>query len=124
MSQADTLTTKQAQAINALLTARTLEKAAELAGIARRTLYRWLELEHFQKALKHAQAQSVDTLTRRLIAGNETALQALEDCMSKDAPPTVRRAAARDWLEMYHKQYDLTVIQERLTELEAVINDK
>ncbi len=124
MSDNGTLTPKQAQAINALLTAKTAEQAAQMAGIARRTLYRFLELEHFQRELKRAQALNVDTLTRRLIAGNEKALQALEDCMSESSPPAVRRAAARDWLEMYHKQYDLTVIQERLTELEAVINDK
>jgi len=121
MSQSDTLTAKQTKAISALLTARSLEQAAELAGIARRTLYRWLELDLFKKELRRAQAQGVDTLTRRLIAGNESALQTLEACMSADYPPGVRRAAARDWLDLYHKQYDLTVIQERLAELEAAI---
>ena len=74
MSLNDTLTTKQRKAIATMLTKPTTEAAAQAAGIAKRTLYRWLELPAFRDALKAAEGLAIDNAARRLAGGMDAAL--------------------------------------------------
>lgn len=60
------LTANQARAIACVLSTRTVEQAAECAGVGKRTLERWLTLPAFVAALDDAKAKIVSTTTGEL----------------------------------------------------------
>lgn len=117
------LTPKQQKAIAALLTERTNGAAAKKAGISERTLYAWLNEPHFRAALRQAEKNILDDVTRRLAAGQTLALDTLESLVQKARHESTRLRAAVAWLELSLKFRDLHDIEERLTALEAAIHD-
>lgn len=117
------ITTKQQKAIAALLSERTLGAAAKRAGIGERTLYNWLTDPVFRAALRSAESAMLETVTRRLSAGQSLALDALETLITKAKHESTRRQAAVDWLNLSLKFIDTLDIDERLTALEAKIYD-
>lgn len=117
------ITTKQQKAIAALLSERTLGAAAKRAGIGERTLYNWLAEPSFRTALRSAESAMLETVTRRLSAGQSLALDALETLITKAKHESTRRQAAVDWLNLSLKFIDTLDIDERLTALEAKIYD-
>lgn len=119
-----TLTAKQSTAIGYLLTSKTMGDAAKRAGVSERTLYTWLKLPEFRDALRNAEKQTVENATRRLMAGQNNALDTLEALMSKARNEGVRRAAAMDWLNIMLKFRDLADIEGRLRALEQRGNGK
>lgn len=118
------LTPKQARAIAFLLTSKTLVEAAKASGIAERTLYEWLNQTTFRQELRRAERGSVENASRRLVAGQNKALDALEGLITKGRNEGVKRAAAMDWLNMLLKYRDLGDIEERLSRLERAQNGK
>ena len=59
------ITVKQQKAITALLSERTGRDAAKKAGVSEKTLYGWLADKDFRAALRSAEAEVLDTVTRR-----------------------------------------------------------
>lgn len=112
------LTPKQARAVGFLITSRTIAEAAKLSEVSERTLYSWLGMAEFRDALRSAEKQTVENATRRLIAGQGKALDALEALITRGRNEGVRRAAAMDWLGLVLKFRDLTEIEARLSALE------
>ena len=118
MSKIGTLSPRQARAISALLVC-TVAEAAEVSSISRSTLYRWLDDPEFTAALRQAEGELLDAATRRLLAGQAAALDALEELI--DHPGTsdgVRRQAARDWLEICLRYRAMHDLEGRIAELE------
>jgi phage terminase small subunit len=115
------LTYKQRKAIAALLTTRTETEAAENARISRRTLVRWLTLDHFQSELQRAQINASQSILeanmRRLTAGQDQALNVLEDVMQR-GKPNERRLAATSWMNIYRDLKELSDFEGRLATLE------
>ena len=118
------ITTKQAKAIAALLSERTAGAAAKKAGIAERTLYTWLADPAFRGALRSAEAEVLDTVTRRLGVGQTLALDTLEGLIQKAKHESTKLTACVSWLNMFVKYRDMKDIDERLTALEAKANEK
>jgi hypothetical protein len=119
------ITTKQHKAIAALLSERTIGAAAKRAGIAERTLYTWLKTDtDFRAALRSAEKDMLDAVTRRLSVGQMHALDTLETLITKAKHESTRRQAAIDWLNLSLKFIDVLNIDERLTALEAALHDK
>lgn len=118
------ISTKQQKAIAALLSERTIGAAAKSAGVGERTLYTWLREDNFRAALRGAEKNLLDTVTRRLSAGLTLALDTLETLMQKARHESTRHAAAVSWLTLALKFKDLVNIDERLTALEAAIHEK
>jgi hypothetical protein len=119
----NSISTKQQKAIAALLSERTIGAAAKKAGIAERTIYTWLIDKDFRAALRSAEKDLLETVTRRLSAGQTLALDTLETLMQKAKHESTRQAAAVSWLNLSLKFIDVMNIDERLTALEAAIND-
>ena len=119
----NSITTKQQKAITALLSERTAGAAAKTAGISERTLYNWLANPAFRAALKLAEAELLDTVTRRLSAGQTLALDTLEKLIQSARHESTKLTACVQWLTLYVKYRDMKDIDERLTALEAAIND-
>lgn len=117
------ITVKQQKAVTALLSERTLGAAAKKAGIGERTLYTWLTDKDFRAALRSAEKDLLETVTRRLSAGQTLALDTLETLMQKAKHESTRQAAAVSWLNLSLKFIDVMNINERLTALEAAINE-
>lgn len=120
-----TLTAKQSRSIGYLLTCRTAGEAAKKAGVSERTIFAWMKQDHFRKALQEANRETIESAARRLIQGQEEALDTLSNLMTKGRNEGVKRAAAVDWLNFMLKYRDLNEIETRLEQLEeAVANAK
>lgn len=84
MTQNDTtLTTAQRRGIAALLTARDIQSAAEAAGVSRKTLYRWLQLDAFRRELHQAEEATIAAAASRLSGMQAEALDALADVFAR-----------------------------------------
>jgi hypothetical protein len=121
------LTPTQHRVIAALLSARDVRSAAKAAHVAERTLYRWLaEDPAFVQELRQAEGAAIDETTRRLIALQAKALDALEGALDTTGPldATVRVRAALGLGGMLLKLVELRDIEERLRALEEAANGK
>lgn len=120
MADNGTLSPKQRRVIAALLSERNTTDAAEVAGVATRTIYRWLADPAFVKELRQAEAAILDAASVRLISGLGVALQVLYDMMTDErTDPTNRRSAAIAWLAHSLRLLEARNLEERLTALEA-----
>ena len=118
------ITVKQQKAITALLSERTGRDAAKKAGVSEKTLYTWLADPDFRAALRSAEGDILDTVTRRLGVGQTLALDTLEKLIQAARHESTKLTACVSWLNMFVKFRDMKNIDERLTALEAAINDK
>lgn len=119
----NSITTKQQKAVAALLSERTIGEAAKRAGVGERTLYTWLADPAFRVALKSAEKNVLDDVTRRLTAGQRLALDTLEKLIQSARHENTRLNACVQWLNLFVKYRDMQDIDQRLTALEAAIND-
>jgi uncharacterized protein (UPF0147 family) len=115
----ENLTPQDTAAIAALLTSRTIEQAADQAGIGERTLRRWLsERDDFRQELRRQQRAAMAVVTARLQRAAEAALSTLEDIMGDtNAPPASRVTAARTILELAQERIDVDDLAEQFEEL-------
>jgi len=110
---------KQAKGIQALLSADTIDKAAELTGVTRNTLYRWLKDDFFVHELNQAKRQLVQHSILKLQQATKDAVKTLNDiCNDKKASPAARVSAAREILNNTIKSIELEDIEERIKSLE------
>ena len=128
MTQNDTLTAKQRNAIDCLIRNRTVDDAAKCAGVGRKTLYRWLDSEQFSTALTEERnqiAQRARNDLATMISDATTALHdALTDELTHPARVGVRVRAAVAILETALKIEEMVNFDERLRKLEALMDAK
>ena len=111
------LTRAQADFILALIEARTIAGAAKNAGVARSTVYRWLEDPKFRdevsRARRHFLEEGVETLVGGMEKGASRLLEAL------DAPDrNIRLRAAIAVVQMGLDVAAIADFERRLAELE------
>lgn len=115
-SQNDRLTRKQFAALDALAVTSSTREAAARAGVAERTLRRWMGQGAFMAAYR-AQARELNAQAlQTLMAAQQEAVQVLRDGLTAESEATRVRAASR-LLEIGLKVRDHD-IEERLNELE------
>lgn len=118
---AGNLTSKQIRGITALLSSRTIGEAAQKADVSERTIHAWLTEADFRAELRSAENETIEFATRRLLSGQQQALDSLELLATKGRSESVRRQAANDWLNLLLKFRDLQDIDQRLEDLEAAV---
>lgn len=119
MATNDSLTGKRLAFVQALATVTT-EQAAKAAGISERTAYRWIKDPQIITALNEAAAQTMQALSRRLIALGEKAAQVIDETLDNaDASEGVRLRAAALALDKILQIRELVDLEQRLTALEA-----
>jgi len=120
------VTRNQKRAIAALLKHRKIEDAARACGLNERTLYRWLADDtNFQAALAQAEGLAIDTATRQLVQLQDAAVDTLRQTMrDKAAAPGVRLRAAQAVLDYLLKLRELRNIEQRISRLEALLNER
>ena len=118
----ETLTPKQERAIAALITSKTLEEAAQRAGVSPRTLYRWQHEDPlFQVEWRSARRAALDAGLAALQSGVGEAVQVLRESL-KERNPHVRIRAALGLLEhglAANAQLDLEARLKALEEQDA-----
>lgn len=113
------LSPKQRKAVEALLTTGDATAAAQAAGIARDTLYRWLRQPLFLEAVRAAEAQALDDLSRMLVRLGRTAVGTLAKAMSDAATPVATKVRAADaTLGRLLTVRELAMLEARVAELE------
>ncbi len=113
------LSPKQRKAVAALLTTGDATAAAQAAGIARDTLYRWMGQPLFLEAVRAAEAQALDDLSRMLVRLGRTAAGTLAKAMSDAATPIATRVRAADaTLGRLLQLRELATLEARVAELE------
>ena len=111
---------KQRKAIESLLLTGDVATAAESAGVTRNTLYRWLQQPAFRAALRHAESEAIDEVSRVLIRLSKSAVGTLAQAMAeRDAPIGPRIRAADITLSRLLQVRELAVLEDRLTALET-----
>jgi hypothetical protein len=115
------LSRNQRRAIAALLQHRTITAAAAAIGLNEKTVRRYLENLDFQQALTQAESDTIDEAGRRLLSGQDQALDALEDLILGAEKESDRRLAAKDWLSFTLAFRELKNDETRLAVLEEVV---
>ena len=121
----NSITSRQQQAIRALLGSPTVRQAATAAGVGERTLHTWLEDQTFRAALNRAQAEALEAASRQL-AGSLTAAVNRLQCLvgDPDAGPGIQLQAAKAILDQMFKLKEALDFETRLSALEAKQNER
>lgn len=120
MTEKKLLTPAQYKAIEALLTTGNVTQAADVAGVARNTLYRWMSETPFTVALRDAEGEAVAGLARRLAGMGNSAASVFFDAMQPNQKISVRLRAAEIVSDRLLKLRELVDFETRLAELERM----
>jgi transposase-like protein len=90
------LSPKQRRAVEALLATGEVAAAAREAGINRSTLYRWLKERAFLSAVRAAESEALDELSRLLVRLGRTAVATIAKAMSDPVTPVATKVRAAD----------------------------
>ena len=118
---AEELTTRQAQAIPALLSQPTLQAAAHAAGVGERTLRRWLADDtNFVAAYQRARTEAMRQATARLQATAGDAVDTLRELLTLKDRPDLRARVALGILAAASKAEELDNLAARLEAVERL----
>ena len=104
----------------ALLSTGEVKAAAAEAGIHRDTLHRWLKEPQFLAAVREAEADALDELSRLLVRLGRTAVATIAKAMSDPVTPAATRVRAADVaLNRLLQLRELAQLEARVQALEA-----
>jgi len=119
-----TLTSRQQQAIAAIVATGDVTIAAQSVGINRATLYRWLKQPGFVLAVHAAEADAVEDLSRMPVRLGRTAVATLARAMNDPAtPPATKVRAADATLSKLLQLRELATLEQRVAALEASVGE-
>lgn len=109
-------------AVAAILAAPTITAAADELGVARSTVYRWLENAAFRDDLARARSQAFDAALARLEAGFDAIVSELQRIATNPAvKPSTRVGACRAFIDAAFRSRETITTAERIHELETVV---
>ncbi len=116
------ITARQRRLIEALLTGKTISQACQVAGVGRRTYYRWLKQAHFTEALQQAEADLLTASMRRLLSMQGGAVDGLQALLNDPAlRPSDRLRAVQMVLDSVLRLRNAVELEARLMELEKQV---
>lgn len=116
------LSSKKTKAIAALLTKKSIQKAAKSVEIGEATLHRWLLDEEFQEVYRHAKQEIVGHAISRLQNATGEAVDTLTEIIrDKNKPPSTRVTASRVILEYSLKAVEIEDLQARVDKIERTL---
>jgi len=115
------VTPKQYLAIKSLLETGNVSKAAQDAGVARRTVQRWMrDSDDFQQALNETEAEALRLLAAQMAGNSGKAASVLMDIVNSETSTNKERiAAARAYLGNLPTAHLMGRLAPALAELEA-----
>ncbi len=114
---------RQLRAISCILTSRSMEEAARLAGISRTSLYNWLKDKNFAMKLDEAREALFREGLNLLKQATGKAAAELVGLLGSDEE-TTRRLAAKEILALSLRVAEFQELDERISKLEAVLEKK
>jgi transposase-like protein len=87
---------KKEEAVAALLTARNIEEAARVVGVATSTLLRWQKIPEFHQAYREAKRAVFEQSSARLQQASGAAVSTLLKVMLDPSSPAPTRVSAAD----------------------------
>jgi hypothetical protein len=115
----NSLSERQEQALQAVISHPTLKEAALAVGISETTLWRYMQEEAFNRRLRQARRDAVDHAVIRLQRASSDAVSVLRDLMMKeDAPAAARISAARTVLDYSFRIVEIDELKTRMEDLE------
>ena len=111
------LSSRQNKAINALLTAKGINEAAEMSGISRSTLYRYLGQDIFKRELSRRRSRVIEVSGCTLLAYMDHAVKALIQLLDSKTP-TVRLRAINSLFQHSKDMQELGNLEDRIKALE------
>jgi len=115
---------KQEEAVAALLSQRNVEEAARVAGIAPKTLLRWLKEPGFDAAYRTARRAAFSQSIARLQQASSAAVSTLLKVMVDTNAPAASRVRAADCvLDHASKAIEIEDIEVRVSELERATSN-
>lgn len=116
---------KKELAITALLTANSVEQAAEMVGISDSSIYRWMKDRDFQKEYREARQACIVQAVSRLASLNMKAVNTIETLLDDElVPPHTKLLAAKTVLELSFKGMETLDLVLRIEELEGLSFEK
>ena len=113
------LSRRQELAILALISESYIGSAAQKAGIAKKTLWRWLQTESFREAYRRTRGEVVRHAMAQIMAAMTTAIDSLCQVMGDtEAPASARVSAAKAVLDFGLKASELEDLDARVAKLE------
>jgi len=113
------LTKGQQRAIEALMLSNTIAQAAEKAKVSERSIYYWMNQEHFQTALMRVRRNALAHTSTRLQQMSARAVDTLEGVLDDEKASSASRvSAARLSLDMLYRGSALDDIVQRLYPIE------
>ncbi len=121
---ATTLTSRQQQAIQAILATGDVTITAQSVGVNRATLYRWMKQPAFVQAVHAAEADAVEDLSRMLVRLGRTAVATLARAMTDPSTPAATKVRAADaTLSRSLQLRELATLEQRVSALEASVGE-
>lgn len=120
------INTRKACALRALLASRSVEEAAQKAGVSKVTIFRWLRKDRqFLEEYENACSQLVDEALMQLRQICSTAVDTLAEVMADaEATPAGRVTAARATLELTLKIEEHRTLLRRIERLETRMKER
>ncbi len=116
------LTPQHVKAIVAIMAHPTIEKAANAAGVPVRTLYNWLEMPVFRKALRSARRKGFDQALGMIFQYTPVAVNVMGKIMlNPDEPAGARVAAASTIVKLGREAVEIDDLAGRVEEIEEAI---
>lgn len=101
---------------------RSIESAANAAGVPTRTAFRWLTLPEFRAAIDQTESEAIDATGRRLVGSLADVETVYRTIMNDESQPAaVRLRAASELFNMAMRLLEARNIERRLAELEAIV---
>lgn len=119
MAEKKKITPKQQKAIQAIIEGKSKADAAALAGVAARTIYKWLNSQAFADQLRTAETFALLNSQAALIARIDENIEILDTIKRNgDASDNARIRAIQLELDVMLQWRNVTILEERITELE------
>lgn len=117
------LSAKQTRSLAALLSCKSVEEAAQKAGISSTTIFRWLRKdETFRLEYRKRRSQLMEETLRQLQGVCNLAIETLSQVMEdQEATAASRVTAAKTTLELSLKIQEHQDLAERIERLEEII---
>jgi len=115
--------TRKSKAIEALGFGLSVADASDKAGVTRKTVYRWLELEDFESSVLERQKCTLERVSKRLSALALQGLETLSELMQSENE-TIRLRASSAVLSRFTEILELLRLEKRLEVLEVEVLGK
>ena len=114
------LTLKQRRAVIAIISSDSIMQACQNAGVAERTIRRWVKLPEFKAELVRIEQNLLESTTGKLAGLQERAINALSDCLtSKNENAKLR--ACQLVLDYSIRYREINRFESRIEELEKEV---